>query len=236
MLLRRNGFMAQSGGDPLFASVLVLLHGDGADASTTLTDNSANAYPFTAAGNAQIDTAQYVFGGASMLFDGTGDWWRADSAPTAMRFGTGAFCIEGWSRPGAVGANMGMLSTAADGGSAETTDHSWYMFQTSANKIAFTTWNAVRLTSTSSVSSGTWVHFAVSFDGTTYRIFINGTQEATYTTLLDFNLNYNLYIGSTGFSSGMASFNGHLDDIRITKGAARYTGNFSVPTEAYPNF
>lgn len=51
---------------------VALLHMNGADASTTFTDESGKTW--TANGNAQIDTAQSVFGGASGLFDGTGDF------------------------------------------------------------------------------------------------------------------------------------------------------------------
>ena len=49
-----------------------LLHFDGTDASTTFTDESGKTW--TAHGNAQIDTAQSVFGGASGYFDGSGDY------------------------------------------------------------------------------------------------------------------------------------------------------------------
>ena len=54
---------------------VALLHMDGADTSTTFTDESGKTW--TANGNAQIDTAQSVFGGASGLFDGTGDYLSA---------------------------------------------------------------------------------------------------------------------------------------------------------------
>ena len=53
------------GGDPYFANVSLLLHCDGSDASTTFTDSSSNGHTVTASNDAQIDTAQSKFGGAS---------------------------------------------------------------------------------------------------------------------------------------------------------------------------
>src|SRR5690554_1699309 len=83
--------------DPYFASVVLLLHGDGTDGSTTITDNSGSAHSPTVNGNSQIDTAESQFGGASVLFDGSGDYLEyADSAD--WDFGTGDFTVEFWMR------------------------------------------------------------------------------------------------------------------------------------------
>ena len=72
-----------------------LLHFDGADASTTFTDESGKTW--TPAGTAQIDTAQSVFGGASGLFDGDSDYI---STPTGsdFDFGSGNLTIDFWVR------------------------------------------------------------------------------------------------------------------------------------------
>ena len=72
---------------PPDTSQTLLLHADGTDASTTVTDSSLNAATMTPAGNAQIDTAQSVFGGASLLFDGTGDYV---DTPVHARYDIGA--------------------------------------------------------------------------------------------------------------------------------------------------
>src|SRR5262245_32929117 len=75
----------------------VLLHFNGTDTATTITDSNAggSAHTWTAAGNAQIDTAASKFGGASGLFDGTGDWvTTSDHADFTL--GSGAFTIDLW--------------------------------------------------------------------------------------------------------------------------------------------
>jgi hypothetical protein len=52
----------------------LMLHCNGADMSTTFTDDSFSARTVTANDNAQINTAQYKFGLASGIFDGSGDF------------------------------------------------------------------------------------------------------------------------------------------------------------------
>ncbi|MCH7827478.1 MAG: hypothetical protein IIC75_05850 [Bacteroidetes bacterium] len=71
----------------------LMLHMNGTDTSTVFTDDSASAHSVTANGNAQIDTAQSVFGGASGLFDGTGDYL---SIPDNADFdvGGGDWCVD----------------------------------------------------------------------------------------------------------------------------------------------
>jgi len=79
--------------DADFASVSLLLHGDGANASTTITDSSSNAHTVTVAGNTQISTAQKVFRTGSIYFDGSGDYLTLPvDADFELR--AGAFTIE----------------------------------------------------------------------------------------------------------------------------------------------
>ena len=81
--------------DQVFNNVSLLLHGDGTNGSTTITDSSLTPKTVTAVGNAQISTAQSKFGGASIAFDGTGDYLTVpDNAD--FEFGSGNFTIEGW--------------------------------------------------------------------------------------------------------------------------------------------
>jgi hypothetical protein len=84
-------------GGGIDAYTLLMLHGNGTDGSTTITASETTAHSVTAAGNAQIDTAQYKFSTGSILFDGTGDYLTtADSADWNMADGT--FTIEAWVR------------------------------------------------------------------------------------------------------------------------------------------
>jgi hypothetical protein len=78
---------------------VVLLHMNGSDASTTFTDNAFGGlgHTWTANGNAQIDTAQSKFGGASGLFDGNGDYISTPDSDDFF-FSAGDFTFDTWVR------------------------------------------------------------------------------------------------------------------------------------------
>jgi hypothetical protein len=67
--------------------------------------------------------------------------------------------------------------------------------------------------------------------------FLNGTKSGTTPTLAS-NLNTSTtWVTSIGrYTSGGTNYdlNGYIDDLRITKGYARYTANFTAPTAAFP--
>jgi len=214
--------------DPNFANVSLLLHMDGADGSTTFTDNSSIAHTVTPNGNAQIDTAQFKFGGASGIFDGTGDFLQI-SDHSSLDLGTGNFTIEGWVRPNATGI-QGII-----GKGDPTTTSGWALFFNSGPNLHVFQNGIYRCTSNSNQSTGTWYHFAAVRNGTTWTLYIDGVAQTTTGTSSD-NLDNaaNLRIGGQLTGVG-GDFNGWLDDIRITKGVARYTSNFTPPTSAFPN-
>ena len=215
-------------GDPYFASVVSLLHFDGADASTTATDVTGKTW--TAAGNAQLDTAQSKFGSASGLFDGTGDYISTPDS-TDFDFGSGDFTIEFWVRPNSVAGFQNLIgkrlvvayapfTMALDGDKLRsrlsTTGSSWAMDQTGAIAI----------------STGAWTHIALTRSGTTFRQFVNGVLDGstTFSGALMANSSA-VYVGAQ--SDGAAAYSGWIDDFRITKGVARYTANFTPPSSAF---
>src|SRR5262249_6213557 len=153
----------------------VLLHFNAPDATTGFFDDNfgGSAHVWTAAGNAQIDTAQSKFGGSSGLFDGTGDWISTpDSADFTL--GTGDFTVDFWARP-AVDASLIYLCGQGDHTPSATTS-SVIISRNDSNKIvceisngsAFTT-----LTSTTSVVTGSFFHIALVRTGTTLNLHIN---------------------------------------------------------------
>lgn len=215
-----------------------LLHMDGADTSTTFTDGSGKAW--TARGNAQIDTAQSKFGGASGLFDGTGDYidtpdhsdWQLDDGSNSNEW-----TIDFWVRFASTSGNQGFISQIVDANNA------WKVNGFGAGSVQnlafFVTsggTNIVAITRAWSPSINTWYHIAVVKQGTTgYRLFIDGVQQgATETdtsTIPD-------YAGSANIGKGLVSgeyLNGWIDELRVSKGVARWTSNFTPPTAAYPS-
>lgn len=214
-------------GDPSFSSVVVLLHFDGADGSTTLTDSSSKNKTFTAAGNAQLDTAQFKFGTASGLFDGTGDQWTTTSTMADFAFGSADYAIEAWIRTTASGASYKVCSNF------QLFQNTFTLGMRSDGLVEYAIAGSVVKTSASAVNDGSWHHIAVTRSGTTLRMFVDGVLQGSTVT------NSITMVSGTTFRVGSGNsdeyWNGWIDDLRVTNGVARYTATFSPPTEAFPN-
>ena len=89
------GFSTLTPVEPYFHNNSLLLHGDGTNGSTTFKDDSINNHTITAYGNAQISTTQSKFGGASMKFDGSGDY-LAIADNDDFELGSSDFTLEAW--------------------------------------------------------------------------------------------------------------------------------------------
>lgn len=210
-------------GDPYYSSVGLLLHCDGSNGSSTFTDSSPTPKTPTASG-AVISTAQAQWG-QSGYFDGTNDYLSIP-AHADFVFGTGAFTIDAWIYPTANNKIIIANSVASS-------DTSWQLMISGTGKLQFLTYLTVLAVGATTITLNAWSHVSVAFDGTTYRVFLNGTMDGSGTTLKNLSSSNTLYIGTNGAFSGY--YSGHIDDVRITKGIARQTSTFSVPTAAYPD-
>ena len=213
------------------ANTLLLLHMEGTDAATTFTDDVYGVRSqkgIVAIGNAQIDTAQSKFGGASALFDGTGDYLFSPSN-SDFGFGTGDFTLEGWFRFVNFTNGPALFDLRSAGG----TEVKPLIYCGSDGTLYYYVNGAARITG-SALSTATWYHITVSRSGTSTKMFVNGSQVgSTYT---DSN-NYGTTVVSIGIASWNTSFNalnGHADEIRISN-TARYTANFTPSTTPFVN-
>jgi hypothetical protein len=181
----------------------------------------------TTVGNAQVSTTVVKYGTGSMSFDGTGDWLTSLDTVN-LQLGTGKFTIEGWVYLNAVGAARGFVSK----GTATT---GWSLGTTSLNQVIFN-YSSSSITSTGVLLVSTWYFITVVREGTganQTKIYIDGTNDGTGTVATDFTQTSILYVGADRV--GGSALNGYIDDLRITKGVARYTTNFTSPTQAFPN-
>lgn len=219
----------------------VLLHFDGADASTSVTDaafGASETHTWTASGDAQIDTAASKFGGASGLFDGTGDYWSTPDS-TDFTLGTDDFTIDFWFNCTAPAGTARRICGQADGsGTASTISFS--IRRSTANVIASgvvfgSTEFGVSTTSTftDAVNTG-WHHYALVRNGANLTVYIDGVQEATRADLSGApNDSANaLSIGRLGEAAGF-EWLGWIDEFRLSVGIARWTANFTPPTAPY---
>jgi hypothetical protein len=173
-------------------------------------------------GNAQISTTQSKWGGSSIAFDGTGDQL---SSPTSVNnsLGTGDFTVECWVYANSFSSQPCIVDARPTG-----TAVPWAFYINTIGQPYF--YNGSALTSTVAVSTTTWTHIAASRCSGTLRIFVNGTQGYSASVTTDLTAG-GLQIG--GAFSG-SYLDGYIDDLRITKGFARYTANFTAPTAPFP--
>jgi YD repeat-containing protein len=226
-------------GDPSFDKVSLLLHGDGTNGSTAIVDSSPNPKTVTVVGGASIRTAQSKFGGSSLFFDGL------DASDTSLTLADspdfhfpGAYTVEFWVRPSSFKAintwlfgqilQTGLAPVRID--IAPSTGLVNVLGSSDNVNWLFTT----GFTSTAALQIGTWSHVALTDDGTNARLFINGVLQATRATWLKADSSTALRIGG-GYASGDREFDGYMDDVRVTKGLARYMANFTPPAQAFLN-
>jgi hypothetical protein len=219
------------------AFTVALLHMNGANGSTTFTDEAGNT--FLANGNAQITTAQSVFGGACGVFDGTGDFlnvaytpnWTLDGGSNSNQW-TIDLRIRFNGDPGT--AIVGMVQQREDNNGF------WSLLLNNKNlqfilRVAGV--NTVVVQNAWNPASATWYHVACVKEGTTgYKMFIDGVQIGTTQTDTDVIPNFSggIQVGRhTGVTGTNSDLNGWIDELRISKGIARWTANFTPPTSEY---
>ena len=226
-------------GDANYTSVSLLLHADGSNGSTTFTDSSATPKTVTANGNAQISTAQSMFGGASALFDGAGDYLSI-AYSSALSLISGDFAVEAWiylttltagsqtifDKDGVTGASYSQYALSITSGGKLTA------FLGNGNGASPT---GTTYTGTTTVTLNAWHHVALVKTGSTCKGFLDGDQEWSASAATMYEGSKALLIGYSVGQPSTVCFNGYIDELRITKGVARYTGNFTPPSAAFPD-
>jgi hypothetical protein len=170
-----------------------------------------------------------------MYFDGNGDYLTAPSNP-AYNLGSGNFTIEFWVYPNTISIpnpdNESWLVARTD----YTANTGWSVFQAN-QQIRFRVGNTGGTIATGNViTATTWQHIAVVRSGSTVSIYVDGTSQASGTNASFTDASTVLVVGgitSTTGWNGDKPLNGYIDDLRITKGVARYTANFTAPTTAF---
>src|SRR3990172_7866634 len=206
------------------------LHMDGTDTSTTFTDSSSVAHTVTANGDAQIDTAQSKFGGASGLFDGAGDYLSIPDS-TDFDIGTGDFTVDCWVRPnstvfGFAGAPIFYLN---DGFS----NPGLNLWISGSTEILLSTNASVTHVRSATFSADTWYHIAVIRVSGVIRIFVDGVQAgANISDSVNIQTSLGIRVGQS-ISNSTYKWAGWIEELRVVKGTAYFTTNFVPSTSAY---
>ena len=218
------------------AAPVLLMHFDGTDGSTTMTDSSPYNQSCTAQDNAQIDTAQYKFGGAALLLDGTND--RVSVADdSSLDIGSNDFTLAGWVRFN--GSPSGDATFIAKWRLSSGQREFRFYYENSSSELRMvlstTGSNEVTVAESWSPSADTWYHLAASRTGGKIHLFVDGTQLGSGTSNSSSvnNAGHAVTFGCTDNAGPVAALDGWLDEWIFLNGTGIYSSNFTPPTSAY---
>ena len=186
--------------------------------------DSAAQNNLTLYGTAKLSTGQAKFGDTSILFDGNSDYFSLYNSPLA--FGSGDFTVEVFLR---------LNSASGDGtifdGRPSGSQGAYPLLFVSDGELKYYVSTGYRIQYGTALNADTWYHIALCRSGTSTKLFLDGTQVGS--TYSDSN-NYLSGLAHFGAASRNSStyLNGYLDEIRISR-MARYTSNFTAPTEPF---
>ena len=242
----RFGGGTPPGGDPHWANVVMLLHCDGADGSTTITDSSTSGKTVSANGGASLSTSSPLYGSASASLP-SGGWLEAPDSSDLL-FGGSNFTVELSARfrsnPVSSGGDYGicLIGQTFVAGSGRR----WMLQISGSNLSSCNVYAAVyNSAGTESKAQATGVNlalntrhqFAMSRNGDFLRLFINGASVAT-TSVPGFVMgtaSIPLMIGRFNDSTYSYFMDGDIDEVRITNGVGRYVDSYTPSTTPFPD-
>jgi hypothetical protein len=219
------GVYERSGAYDVDGSTVALFHFDGTGTAFT---ESAAARPVSVFGNAFLDGSRFKFGNASAYFDGAGDWISVPDDPT-LDFGTGDFTVDFWMYC----ENTGTIDATAVSKYASGGNHDWIFEMTATGQIRFRSYNdagtVIQAVNSPAVVTGGWHHIAGTRASGTFRLFVDGVMVASMSSTMDFNNAQPLVLGRYTDVSDYSYFKGSIEELRLSKGVARWTSNFTPP-------
>ena len=231
--------------DPYYGYTSILLHMDGSNASTNFVDSGPNTLTVTSSSVTISDTGSKIGFGQCGSFPGSSSSALTIPASSVFNFGTGNFTMEFWFNipAGASGSPYGKTFVSSENNVWSAGAFSFYalasstVFRPSFWINEFSSSVPILLPTSGDYRDGNWHHLAVVRSGSAFSMYIDGSLVASGTHAGNCGSSTrNLMIGDNlANNGGDRNFLGKLDDLRITKGVARYTSAFTPPTAAFPN-
>ncbi len=174
-------------------------------------------------GSAKVDFFT-VSGSGVGYFDGTNSTITTDTS-TDYKFGTGDLTVEFYARHTTLANYQYYCDIGKD---AVAKGIGFQAYNSGSSYIGFN--GSAKMNYVVPFTINTWNHIAISRSGTSLKAWVNGTQVATATDSTDIdNSTFTTTFGAQNASGQY--FNGLLDNIRISKGVARYTASFNPPDD-----
>ena len=230
-----------SAADAYFANVIALLHCDGSNGGTSFPDViSANSWTPS---SVTTNTAVQKYGTASAVFVRASASNLYLSTTTTGNVGSSDFTIEAWINPTTIVTTSGQNNFIAckDDISGGTRGWSLSLSGTNSGAVtcnAFVGGTAYSVNSATVPTTGAWTHVAFCRSGQTVTLYVGGVSKGTVSlpspTSSIGSATYGVRLGSTSPIGSVYSFDGYIDDFRMTVGVCRYTSNFT-PTGPFPD-
>jgi hypothetical protein len=207
---------------------VLLIHSNNSDGSTTFVDSGAgfnSPHIITHSGNVHHEIDQKKFGSTSIYFDGYRDILKLDNSDD-WNFGIEDFTVDFWVRFSAFPSFSGMISTM---GPADV--HNGWLIYTLNNQLRVWMYPADLIITT--IELNTWYHVAAVKYNNTIKAFVNGISIGSQTSQSIPYPGSGLVIGKIYTGGDNYYLNGYLDEIRVMKGIAYWTANFTPPSGPY---
>ena len=210
--------------------------GDGSSDSHSITVNG-NAHP-ERFGPYDYPKHQHSKHGASVYFDGNGDYLTIASGASELDLGTGNFTIESWVYPEEISTNyptfLGSVSGWNAGASGHRFDNSGYAgkFWFGLNGAGGVSSGDPFMASANTFPHNAWHHYVLTRTGNTWRMFVNGNLQEVQTYSGSYNLNYGgTRMGYSTWDGGQGWYKGFVSDLRVVKGSVVTAYQTSSTTE-----
>lgn len=175
-------------------------------------------------------TSTKKVGRAALYLDGTDNYAEGTNS-VDYEFGSGDFTVEWWEYRLSAAANRATISRSGAGGYVPWT----FGYSDGTNSLVYITsngssWDIANGKSFGAITTNTWTHYAVVRYGDVYMMYKDGTMVQTWSAA------GSVRASSSKIVIGKSSTNYLevvIDEVRITKGLARYTANFTTTTEPY---
>lgn len=201
-----------------------------------IVDSSAN-FDLRTVGNAAITTSTYKYGTGSISFDGSAYLYSRALPNPNVALRTGDFTVEAWINTNVLTGEKGFIQTSATAGGLQTSYTDGIIGVIVAGAGSYTismNVGGTNVTGSIAITTGTWYHIALTRSSGSVRLFINGVLAAGPTTITADLTGQYICVG--GYYNTSYLWNGYIDDLRITKGVARYTATFTPPVKAFIDF
>jgi len=205
--------------------------------NTDFTDSSPSNHVVTANGNVQVNTLVKKFGIGSAKFDGNGNDYLSIPDSPDFNFLDKDFTIDFWYKDNGTIDNNFRIITKTEL-PARAPFLIFFLGTANPNKILFlatpeggTTWG-INI-DMGDISSTEFIHYAIVREGDTFTTYRNGVQQDTLIESRPLIQNTEPLIIGGNWTTSPDIIKGYLDEVHISKGIAKWTSNFSVPSNEY---